>query len=121
MVLTSVSVLVAPARHQTALRGQAPDPSRSTTVHVNRRRLRNLSVPHSRLLKSTCSIPKGGNGNPEARRRGNRDPRASGDDSGSTASAQLDFGSAGGPYRRGDGPARSIVLVPVTGEGDRKS
>src|SRR5262245_42316542 len=70
MVLRQVSALVAPARHQTALRGRALDLSRSTAVHGYCRRLRNLSVPLHRLLKSTGSIPKGGNGNPEASTEG---------------------------------------------------
>src|SRR5262245_65312083 len=88
MVLKSVSVLVAPARHQTALRGRALDLSRSTTVHGYRGRLRNLSVPPVRLLKTTCSIPEGSR-QPAGQTPGESRPSCAGGNSWLTASAQL--------------------------------
>jgi hypothetical protein len=50
-----------------------------------------------------------GHGDQQARHRGNRDPRALGATPRFTASAQLVKGSVGGPHRRGDGSARSLL------------
>src|SRR5690349_11364447 len=55
----AVSAEVEAGRHQTALRGRADAPSGATTVALNERRLRNLSVPTNRSSKTASSTPFG--------------------------------------------------------------
>jgi len=54
-----------------------PPPFEADAVAVDRRRLRNLSVPTNRLSKPSGSTPAGER-HPAGRPRGNRDPRRSG-------------------------------------------
>src|SRR5262245_21113854 len=65
-------------RHQTAFRGQASSPAGEATAAHEARRLRNLSVPTGRSLKTHGSIPRGGDGLWPATRGGIDPPVARG-------------------------------------------
>ena len=88
MVHATVSGSAAPSGTKQLYEVRPPDPCGPATVAVNQRRLRNLSVPTSRLGKTASSIPQGGDGGRQAR-SGGIETSVSWGDLPSAASAQL--------------------------------
>jgi len=98
MVHVTVSGSVAPSGTKQLYEVRPPGPCGPATVAVYRRRLRNLSVPTSRLGKTASSIPQGGDGRRQARSGGIETSVSSGRLP-SAASASVRVHSVVGPHR----------------------